>query len=569
MTLWKAEPVEGTNDSAKSISEYLYPNDKEDSGRILRIRQEYFFTSALMQRLFQIHMEKHGTLDNIEEYYAFQLNDTHPVLACVEFIRLLEKEGYSFEEAFKKARKCFSYTNHTVLPEALESWRTDLFQEVIPDKCFRIIQDLNQALIDDVRTKKEFQKSNGEPDWDKIRNYELTAWGSVHMSRIACFISHTINGVAELHSQILRERLFLDWDKVCPGGIINITNGVTPRRWILESNPALAELLDLELGDGWVTNPELLQRLDHYQLFSDLAQKYLKTKASAKEELARYIWKREGIQMNPNSIVVSQVKRFHEYKRQLLFALGLLWIRHEIKAGRITDFPMTTFIIGGKAAASYVEAKDVIKFWKDIQDLINNDPDMTGKMQVIFVTNYNVSYMEKICAATDISLQISMAGQEASGTGNMKFMMNGAVTVGTMDGANIEIFKEAGIENNYPFGLTVKDLNGLPYNPTEFMEASQELRVILPDWESELNQDYQKIIDKLKYEDKFRVMPDLRAFINVLMEALYDIAREQKFGFYEAHAIKALKNIAHSGIFSSDRAIKEYAEPVWHLTSEK
>lgn len=569
LTLWRAESMDGTNESAKKISDYLYPNDKEDDGRKLRIRQEYFFTSALMQRIFQIHKEKHGTVDNIEEYYTFQMNDTHPVLACVEFIRLLEQEGYSFAEAFKKARKCFAYTNHTVLPEALESWRADLFQEVIPDKCYRIIQDLNQKLIDELIAQEEYQKDNGEPDWDKIRNYELTAWGSVHMSRIACFISHTINGVAALHSQILKDRLFYGWDKICPGGIINITNGVTPRRWILESNPALSELLTEELGDGWVTNLELLERLDHYQLSPDRVRKYLKTKEDAKKELARYILKREGIEMNPNSIVVSQVKRFHLYKRQLLFALGVLWIRDEIKCRRIKDFPMTTILIGGKAAASYVEAKEIIKLWKDIQDLVNNDSDMAGIMQVIFLTNYNVSYMEKICAATDISLQISMAGQEASGTGNMKFMMNGAVTVGTMDGANIEIFEKAGIENNYPFGLTVKDLNGLPYNPKEFMDASKEMQVVLPYLMGELSHDYKGVVDKLMYEDKYRVMPDLRAFINALLGALYDIEREESFGFYEAHAIKALKNIAHSGDFSSDRAIMEYAEKIWHIVPEK
>ena len=372
LTLWKSEPIEGSsNELVTRISDYLYPNDSTDEGRTLRICQEYFFASATMQKLVNLHLKKHGTLDNFEDFYCFQMNDTHPVLACVEYIRLLEEHGYSFKEASQKAKKCFAYTNHTVMREALESWNIDLFRSVVPSSIYKIIQDLNQELIDTF-IKMDIFNNNYGIDWQRVNGYELTFGNKVHMSRIACYMGYAINGVASIHSEILKDTVLHGWYEIYPEKFTNCTNGVTPRRWLRLCNPFLAEMLDSEIGHGWTTNLRELKRLEYIKTSKRVLKKFAECKMDAKRALAEYIKVREGISIDPNSIFDCQVKRIHEYKRQLMNAFRILYIYDSLKKGMMSNFYSTTFIIGGKAASSYYKAKRIIAFLKDIQDTIKH-----------------------------------------------------------------------------------------------------------------------------------------------------------------------------------------------------
>ena len=567
LTLWKAEPIEGiTNELASRISDSLYPNDSTDEGKKLRIYQEYFFASATMQLLVNTHLEKHGNLDDFEKYYCFQLNDTHPVLACVEYIRLLREHGYTFKQASEKAKKCFAYTNHTVMQEALETWRVDLFTSVVPASIFKTIQDLNQELIDTFIKMDYFQNDYGVVDWSKIYRFELTHGGLVHMARIACYVGNAINGVAAIHTQILKDTVLHDWFEVFPDKFFNCTNGVTPRRWLRLANPYLSKLLDSEINYGWTANLDELRTLEPLLSNTAVLKKFAECKFKAKQALADYILKHEGIEIDPNSIFDVQVKRIHEYKRQLMNAFRIIYLYDHIKRGLMPASFNVTFIIGGKAAPSYDYAKRVIALLKAIQDTINNDPDMEGKMKVVFVTNFNVSYGEKIYAAANFSEQISTAGTEASGTGNMKFMMNGAPTIGTLDGANFEIVHEAGQRNNYIFGATVQTLQDLHYKPREFMQASPEMQVILPYLtDGLLGERFNDIVETLRRSDKYYVMYDLQSYIQVSLRAFSDYAYEQETGIYMFHTVPAFENVIHSGKFSSDRTITEYANKIWHI----
>lgn len=576
LTLWKAEPIEGeTNESAAKISDYLYPNDREDDGKKLRIRQEYFFVSAELQRIFKMHLQEHGTLDNIEDYYFFQMNDTHPVFACLEFIRLLKLHGYSFDEAFEKAQKCFAYTNHTVLSEALEKWPIPIFKDILPN-LFKVIEEMNWKLIEELKSKDEFCFStmeNGKlyrhPNWDVIRDFELFTDGVIHMSRIACFVGYKINGVAAVHTEILKNELLSKWYKLYPERFNNKTNGVTPRRWIMLANPGLSNFLDYYLGKSWVTNMVLLERLEQFKNDPVVLAEFASVKQEAKVDLANYIEKHEGIRIDPNSMIVCQVKRIHEYKRQLMNALRILYIYDQLKQGKLPNFYKTTFIIGGKAAASYEMAKCIIALIKDIQEMVNNDPDVNDKMRVVFLTNFNVSYGEKVYAGANFSEQISTAGKEASGTGNMKFMMNGAPTIGTMDGANIEIAEEAGIKNNYIFGADVDEFKRIKsvYNHHLFLEANKDLEGLIEYLKGNRNLrgTYWLLANTLLYNDQYFVMYDLRSYIETTLRANSDYAAEQETGDLSFYTRKCLKNTAHSGKFSSDRTIQEYVDDIWHL----
>lgn len=572
LRVWKAEPIEGENNYLMDrISDYLYPNDKEKDGPKLRICQEYFFVSAELQRIVDIHLQKHGNLDNIEDYYFFQMNDTHPVFGCLEFIRILEKHGYTFREAFEKAKKCFAYTNHTVLAEALEKWKIVDFKDTLPE-LFKVIEDLNQALIDELLSKQEFHIGNtisGIPNWEEIKKYELFSGGEIHMAHIACYVGNKINGVAAVHTQIIKNDLLNKWYKLYPDKFVNITNGVTPRRWILLANPALANFLNQYLGDGWITKLEEFKKLDQFKdVYAVLAQ-FAGVKRVAKAKLAKHIKLNEGIKIDSKSIYDCQVKRIHEYKRQLMNALRIIFIYDKLKKGELPNFYKTTFIFGGKAAASYYEAKRIIELIKDIQDMVNNDPDVNGKMKVVFLTNFNVSYGEKVYAAADLSEQISTAGKEASGTGNMKFMMNGACTIGTMDGANIEIVNEAGEENNFIFGATVEEVNKLNhnFNQREFLNNNKDLEELLEYLKGRrgLRKEYWDIANTLLYNDRYYVMYDLRAYINTTLEANEAYVEEQETGNLNLFTRKCFLNTANSGLFSSDRTIKQYVEEIWHI----
>lgn len=567
LTLWKSVPIEGvTKEYAARISDYLYPNDSSDDGRRLRICQEYFFASATMQKLVNLHLRMHRTLDNFEDYYCFQMNDTHPVLACIEYIRLLEEHGYTFEEASEKAKKCFAYTNHTVMSEALESWNIDLFRSVVPPAIFKIIQDLNQELIDTFIQQDFFKYNQYDVNWQKVNGYELTFGNKVHMSRIACYMGYAINGVAAIHSEILKETVLHGWYEIYPDRFTNCTNGVTPRRWLRLCNPYLSEMLDSEIGHGWTTNLNELERLEYIKTNKRVLKKFAECKMEAKRALAQYIKVHEDVDIDPNSIFDCQVKRIHEYKRQLMNAFRIIYIYDSLKKGMMPNFYNTTFIIGGKAASSYYEAKRIITLLKDVQNMVNNDPDMVGKLRVAFVTNFNVSYGEKIYSAANFSEQISTAGTEASGTGNMKFMMNGAPTIGTLDGANIEIVNEAGSDNNYIFGATVDELRNVHYKSHEFMDKSHEMQTIMPYLTGGLLKgNYQDIVDRLRSNDRYFVMYDLESYIYASIRAFSDYANEQGTGIYRFHSMKALENVLHSGKFSSDRTIMEYANNIWHI----
>lgn len=571
LTLWKAEPIEGvTNESAARISDYLYPNDEAYEGKQLRIRQEHFFTSATMQRIFKIHLEKHGTLDNIEKYYIFQMNDTHPVFGCLEFIRLLKLNGYSFDQAFEKAKKCFAYTNHTVLNEALEKWPISIFKDTLPG-LWRVIEELNQKLIDELCAKREFQLGviERKPNWEEIRKHELFADGLVYMSRIACFVACKINGVAAVHTEIIKNDLMNRWYRLYPEKFCNITNGITPRRWIELANPSLAKFLDAHIGNAWRTDLVQLEKLELFKNNPVELAKFAAVKHCAKVYLINYIEKHEGIRIDFDSIIDCQVKRIHEYKRQLMNIMRILYIYDQIKQGKLPYFYKTTFIIGGKAASSYKTAKQIIALIKDVQEMVNNDPDVNDKMQVVFLTNFNVSYGEKVYAGANFSEQISTAGKEASGTGNMKFMMNGAPTIGTMDGANIEIVEESGTKNNYIFGATVDEFDRIrhTYNHQRFLEANRDLEDLICYLEGKRNlkRTYWELADILRYNDTYFIMYDLRSFIKATLKANKDYGEEQRTGDLSMYTRKCLKNTAHSGKFSSDRTIQEYVDKIWHI----
>jgi len=576
LTLWKAEPIEGvTNESAAKISDYLYPDDSQDEGKKLRLRQEYFFVSAMLQRIFSIHLQKHGTLNNIEDYYIFQMNDTHPVLGCLEFIRLLKLHGYSFDDAFEKAKKCFAYTNHTIMSEALETWEFNIFKNMLPN-LFKVIEELNQKLIDELKTKKEFcfisindGRVEMNPNWQRIREYELFADGIIHMSRIACFVACKINGVAAVHSEIIKNETLRKWYKLYPEKFTNKTNGVTPRRWLKLANYDLANFLDAYLGKGWTTHLDRLEKLEQFKNNHTVLAEFARVKRIAKVKLVEYIEKREGIRVDPDSIIDCQVKRIHEYKRQLMNALRILYIYDQLKQGNLPNFYKTTFIIGGKAAASYGVAKIIIALIKDIQEMVNNDPDVNDKMKVVFLTNFDVSYAEKVYAGANFSEQISTAGTEASGTSNMKFMMNGAPTIGTMDGANIEIIEEAGTKNNYIFGATVDELERIKpmYNHELFLEANNDLVRLLEYLKGKRNlkHTYWDLANILEHFDRYFIMYDLRSYIETTLKANSDYAKEQMTGDLTCYTRKGFKNTTHSGKFSSDRTIREYAEDIWHI----
>lgn len=571
LTLWKAEPIDGvTNESAARISDYLYPNDESYEGKQLRIRQEYFFTSATMQMIFKTHLEKHSTLDNIEDYYIFQMNDTHPVFGCLEFIRLLEQNGYTFEQAFEKAHKCFAYTNHTVLSEALEKWPISAFKNTLPG-LWKIIEDLNQKLVDELKVKREFQIGvvQKTPDWGRIREYELFAEGVVHMSRIACFVAYKINGVAAVHTEIIKNSLMNKWYRLYPERFCNITNGITPRRWIELANPGLAQFLDKHLNEGWRTDLIQLEDLEQFKNDPVVLAEFAEVKHNAKATLIDYIYKHEGVHIDSDSIIDCQVKRIHEYKRQLMNVMRILYIYDQLKQGNLQDFYKTTFVIGGKSASSYKIAKQIISLIKDVQEMVNNDPDVNDKMQVVFLTNFNVSYGEKVYAGANFSEQISTAGKEASGTGNMKFMMNGAPTIGTMDGANIEIVEEAGTKNSYIFGATVDEFDRIwsTYNHQRFLEVNQDLVDLIRYLEGKrnLSRTYWELADMLRYNDRYFVMYDLKSYIKATLKANKDYAEEQRTQDLSFYTRKCLKNTAHSGKFSSDRTIQEYVDMIWHI----
>ena len=535
----------------EEISYALYPNDSTEKGRLLRLRQEYFFTSASMQDIIRKHKAKGLGIEELADTTALQLNDTHPVLAIPEFIRLTMEEGLSFEKAFVLAREVFAFTNHTILGEALERWDMKRVKKLLPEIA-AILRRMQK------RIEREF------PDG---RLY-LIKDGTVHMANVAIYAGHKVNGVAALHTEILKENTFRDWYEAYPERFLNVTNGITPRRWLALCNPELASLITDTIGDGWQDRLERLSELASYADDAAFRARFKEIKHSKKAQLSEYIYKKEGVLLPPEFIFDIQAKRLHEYKRQLLNAFSILYYYFRIKEGKEPDFKPTAFIFGAKAAPGYYVAKAVIKFINCIADKVNNDPEVNDKLRVVFVTDYNVSYAEKIMCAADISEQISMAGMEASGTGNMKFMLNGTVTLGTMDGANVEICEEAGRENEYIFGATVEEVKEIKrnYDPVSIYNNDPELKRIVDTLDDGTFDDNGTgMLAAIKASlfggwsaDHYLVLHDFRDYVRVKSQLIADYGTEE-------FVRKCVINTANAGKFSSDRSIKDYARNVWGM----
>lgn len=588
LRLWQAEPVEEFdfslfNDgkyaqsvaakvSAENISRVLYPNDNCEEGRILRLKQEYFFSSASLQDIVRKHKLTHGSALSFGEYNAVQLNDTHPVISVPELIRILvDEEKLTFDKAFEIAQKTFSYTNHTIMQEALEKWDERLVEKVLP-RVFEIIIMLNERLIRDLYGKGL--------DKEKIDGLKIIGGGQVRMANMAVYCSSFTNGVAEIHTEILKNDVLSGWYGIYPRRFQNKTNGITQRRWLWLCNRELSALITELLGsDGWVTDLSKLKSLEKFADDEGVLRRFIEIKKEKKRQLAAHIAENEGVIIDPDSVFDIQIKRLHEYKRQLLNAFSILWIYFGIKDGSIKDFKPTTFIFGAKAAPGYRRAKGIIRFINEISELVNSDPETKGLINVVFVQNYNVSYAEKLVAAADISEQISTAGTEASGTGNMKFMLNGTVTLGTLDGANVEIVQEAGEENNYIFGAKVEELEKLmpEYDPRKLLSENEKIRRVVStlidgtvsdgglksdDGTSVFRELYFSLTDGASWHvpDRYYLLGDLESYAEAKLRAISDTGDELAF------ARKCWLNMCSAGRFSSDRTISDYAENIWKIS---
>lgn len=536
---------------AEDITRVLYPNDSTWEGKRLRIKQQYVLSSASLQDMMRTFKVAHGNdLSHFADFYAVQLNDTHPAMSIPELIRLLMKEGMDFEQSFNIAQHTFSYTNHTVMGEALEKWPLDLLRSVVPE-----IVDI--ILRIDERLKQE------APQLFIVKD------NTAHMANLSIYVGSYVNGVAAIHTEILKNDCFKDWYQVFPQRFQNKTNGVTPRRWMGLCNPELTQLIKYRVGGDFLKDMDKLAKLKP-MIDDDMVNQFNAIKRAKKEQLCKVIAEKEGVQLNPDFIFDVQVKRLHEYKRQLMNALSIVDIYFRLKNGELPNFQPTVYIFGAKAAPGYVRAKAIIRYINRVARMINNDPAVADKLKVVFVQNYNVSYAEHIIPAADISEQISPAGTEASGTGNMKLMLNGAVTLGTLDGANVEIAQEAGMENEYIFGHTVEQLNQAKdsyyargiYDTNPYLHRAIDTLVdgTVPtdDDQREL---YHSLLDGAAWHkaDHYFVLLDYASYIDTKLKANADYADRLNFGR------KCLLNIASGAKFSSDRTIAQYAAEIWHV----
>lgn len=580
LRLWQAEPTQPfdfemfnnqqydkavkNKNEAEAISSLLYPNDSTDEGKKLRIKQEYFFTSATVQDVIRRFKEKHGrNFDDFSKEYVFQLNDTHPVLAIPEFVRLLvEKEGIPFERALGIAKESFAYTNHTIMQEALEKWNVSLIRSVIPN-VYEYIFLINKELV---RKLERFHILSGE----EREKYLIVDGDTVHMARLAVFTCRSVNGVAEIHTDILKNRVLKEWYLLYPERFNNKTNGISQRRWLALANEELAQFITDKIGSSWVTDLDKLKDMEKYASDPAVIKEFDKIKQTKKRQLAEYIYRHEGIKIDSDFIFDVQIKRIHEYKRQLLNAFSILDIYFGLKDGRIKDFYPTVFIFGGKAAPGYFRAKGIIKYINEIAKMIAADREVNDKLQVVFVSNYNVSCAEKIIPAADVSEQISTAGTEASGTGNMKLMLNGAVTLGTYDGANIEIVEQAGLENNYIFGARVEDIEKIKdtYNPESICNSNPRIKKVVDSLIDNTFDDngtgmFRELYDSLikgaswHKPDQYYLLLDFYSYCEAKLKANQDYKDRLSF------RRKGFINTSNAGKFSSDRTVSEYASEIW------
>ncbi|WP_287643282.1 glycogen/starch/alpha-glucan phosphorylase [Blautia sp.] len=551
---------------ARNIVEVLYPNDNHYAGKELRLKQQYFFVSASLQAAIAKYKKKHGDIHKLYEKVTFQMNDTHPTVAVAELMRILmDEEGLGWDEAWEVTRKSVAYTNHTIMSEALEKWPIELFSRLLP-RVYQIIEEINRRFILEIQAKYP-------GNYEKIKKMAIIYDGQVKMAHLAIAAGYSVNGVARLHTEILKNQELKDFYEMMPEKFNNKTNGITQRRFLLHANPLLADWITEHIGPDWVTDLPQLKKLAVYADDEKALQEFMNIKFKNKERLAKYILEHNGVEVDPHSIFDVQVKRLHEYKRQLLNILHVIYLYNQIKMHPEMEFYPRTFIFGAKASAGYATAKKIIKLINSVADVVNNDASINGKIKVVFIENYRVSNAEWIFAAADVSEQISTASKEASGTGNMKFMLNGAPTLGTMDGANVEIVEEVGTENAFIFGLSSDEVinyeNNGGYDPNVIYNTDEEIRQVLMQLingtfssDTELFRDlYDSLLNTKNTDraDRYFILADFRSYADAQkrVEAAY---RDEK-----GWAKKALLNTACSGKFTSDRTIQEYVDDIWHL----
>ncbi len=583
LRLWQAESPNGFNlqvfndqhyntavkdiIKAEDISRVLYPNDSGPSGKELRLRQQYFFVSASLQDLVKKFKAKYGAnFDLFPQKVAIQLNDTHPVVAIPELMRILvDWEKLEWDEAWKIVTNTCNYTNHTILSEALEKWPINIFQGLLP-RVYQIVEEINRRFMIELRLAFP-------GDWAKHNKMSIVSNGTIKMAWLAIHGSAKVNGVAALHTEILKHQELKNWYEMYPHKFLNKTNGITQRRWLLKANPNLSKLITELIGDEWITDLSQLKKLEEYSDNKEVLDKFINSKYEDKVKLASYIKEHNNITIDPNSIYDVQIKRLHEYKRQLLNVLHIIDLYFKIKANPSMDIIPRTFIFGAKSASGYRRAKNIIKLINAIGEVINNDSHINGKIKVVFLENYRVSLAEKIFPAANLSEQISTAGKEASGTGNMKFMINGAPTIGTLDGANVEIVEEAGTENNFIFGLTSQEVQILnekgTYQPLEVMKQTEGLERVMTSFiDGTFSSDssmFQELYNSLLYgidgnrPDEYYLLKDFESYREAQRKV--DKAYRDTYGW----AKKAWLNIANGGKFSSDRTILEYANEIWNI----
>jgi len=577
LRLWKAEAVESFDFQAfnqgdyydavdekmvsENLTKVLYPNDEPWVGKRLRLEQQYFFCSCALQDMIRNHLRLFDDLDNFHESWAVQLNDTHPAVAVAELMRLLVDEYLlDWERAWHITQQAMAYTNHTLLPEALEKWSLPLFAGVLP-RHLEIIFEINQRFLDQVRVKYPHDPAR----LARLSLIEETGGKSVRMAHLACVGTHAINGVAALHTELLKDTVLKDFYDLWPEKFSNKTNGVTPRRFLLLSNPRLSELITDKIGDAWVNNLDELRRLEQWAEDLSFHQKWRQAKLENKQDLSALIQARTGVGVDPASLFDIQVKRLHEYKRQHLNVLHIITLYNRLKTRPDLDITPRTFIFGGKAAPGYFMAKLIIKLINSVAEVINRDPDIQGRLKVVFFPNFNVQNAQKIYPAADLSEQISLAGKEASGTGNMKFALNGALTIGTLDGANIEIREEVGAENFFLFGHTIEgvlDLKSQGYDPWYYVHDNPHLREALDLIGSGFfshgdRQLFAPLVDSLLHRDEYLLLADYQAYVDRQDEV------GQTFKDQKRWTRMSILNVARMGKFSSDRAIREYCRDIW------
>ena len=564
------EAVFKQND-AENITRVLYPNDSGPSGKALRLKQQYFFTSASLQDLVHHFVANHGTdFEKFPEFHVIQLNDTHPVVAIPELMRILMDEyNMGWNESWSIVQKTFAYTNHTILAEALEKWPIEIFQGLLP-RIYQIVEEINRRFLIELRAKYP-------NDYEKQNKMSIIHDGKIYMAWLAIHAGFSVNGVAALHTDLLKTQELKSWYELYPEKFNNKTNGITQRRWLLNSNPELAEFITKRIGHGWEKDLSKLKDLEKYAEDDASLEEIINIKRNNKEKLVEFLKHKQNEFLDPDSIFDVQVKRLHEYKRQLLNILHIMYLYNRLIEDPTFNPPSRTFIFGAKAASGYRRAKSIIKLINTVAERINNDRRVGGKLRVVFIENYRVSVAEKIFPAADVSEQISTAGKEASGTSNMKFMVNGALTIGTRDGANIEIFKEAGEENAFVFGLTTEEIQKIEnehlYNPHQYLERNPALAKVIEQLidgtYDPSHQIFKEIHDSLVYgvegqrPDVYYLLADFDLYVKA-QEKIAECYVDKK-----TWAKKALINIANSGKFSSDRTIEDYVKDIWHLNKVK